>query len=217
MASKIVSEFVSIFSFVFWLFSWFRTFVASWKSWKSIGNMGWSWTSAFSVYTNRQYKNNPKKRLEINQKSEQKVRKKRSEIRLAIDALKKTIFIDFWGPLGYQNGVPNHSKIDTKMRFEPWNALRTDLDTILGAFGDHFGSIWAQLGPIWVPFWKHWGWFGTMLGPFREHGRPSGSIFGPLEIKIAVITEQSVRSVSKLRESAFRILRFISKPLFAPE
>ena len=55
------------------------------------------------------------------------------------------------------------------------------------------------------------------MGPFREHGRPSGSIFGPLEIKIAVITEQSVRSVSKLRESAFRILRFISKPLFAPE
>ena len=55
------------------------------------------------------------------------------------------------------------------------------------------------------------------MGPFREHGRPSGSIFGPLEIKIAVITEQSVRSVRKLRESAFRILRFISKPLFAPE
>ena len=55
------------------------------------------------------------------------------------------------------------------------------------------------------------------MGPFREHGRPSGSIFGPLEIKIAVITEQSVRSVRKLRESAFRILRIISKPLFAPE
>ena len=55
------------------------------------------------------------------------------------------------------------------------------------------------------------------MGPFREHGRPSGSIFGPLEIKIAVITEQSVRSVRKMRESAFRILRFISKPLFAPE
>ena len=55
------------------------------------------------------------------------------------------------------------------------------------------------------------------MGPFREHGRPSGSIFGPLEIKIAVITEQSVRSVRKLWESAFRILRFISKPLFAPE
>ena len=55
------------------------------------------------------------------------------------------------------------------------------------------------------------------MGPFREHGRPSGSIFGPLEIKIAVITEQSVRSVRKLRECSFRILRIISKPLFAPE
>ena len=55
------------------------------------------------------------------------------------------------------------------------------------------------------------------MGPFREHGRPSGSIFGPLEIKIAAITEQSVRSVRNLRESAFRIFRIISKPLFAPE
>ena len=55
------------------------------------------------------------------------------------------------------------------------------------------------------------------MGPFREHGRPSGSIFGPLEIKIAAITEQSVRSVRHLRESAFRILRIIDKPLFSPE
>ena len=55
------------------------------------------------------------------------------------------------------------------------------------------------------------------MGPFREHGRPSGSIFGPLEIKIAAITEQSVRSVRHLRESAFRILRIIGKPLFSPE
>ena len=179
--------------------------------------MGWFWTSAFSVHANRQYKNGLKKRLEINDKSEPKVRKKRFELRLAIDALKKTIFVDFWGPLGYQNGVPNPLQIDAKMRFEPWNALRTDLDTILGAFGDHFGSIWGPLGPILGPFWKHWGRFGTMLGPFREHGRPSGSIFGPLEIKIAAITEQSVRSVRNLRESAFRIFRIISKPLFAPE
>ena len=55
------------------------------------------------------------------------------------------------------------------------------------------------------------------MGPFREHGRPSGSIFGPLEIKIAAITEQSVRIVRHLRESAFRILRIIGKPLFSPE
>ena len=55
------------------------------------------------------------------------------------------------------------------------------------------------------------------MGPFREHGRPSGRIFGPLEIKIAVITEQSRRSVRKLRECAFRILRIISEPLLAPE
>jgi len=33
--------------------------------------------------------------LEINEKSEQKVRKKRFELRLAIDALKKMIFVDF--------------------------------------------------------------------------------------------------------------------------
>ena len=56
-----------------------------------------------------------------------------------------------------------------------------------------------------------------MLGPFREHGRPSGSIFGPLEIKIAAIREQSVRSVRHLRDSAFGILRIIGKPLFSPE
>ena len=55
------------------------------------------------------------------------------------------------------------------------------------------------------------------MGPFREHGRPSGSIFGPLEIKIATIREQSMRIVRHLRESAFRILRIIDKPLFSPE
>ena len=42
-------------------------------------------------------------------------------------------------------------------------------------------------------------------------------MFGPLEITIAAITEQSVRSVRHLRESAFRILRIIDKPLFSPE
>ena len=42
-------------------------------------------------------------------------------------------------------------------------------------------------------------------------------MFGPREIKIAAITEQSVRSVRNLHESVLRILRIIGKPLFCPE
>ena len=81
--------------------------------------IGWFWTSAFSVHANRQYKNGLKKMLEISEKSEKKVRKKRFELRLAIDALKKLFFVDFWGPLGSQNGAPNPPKIDSQMRLEP--------------------------------------------------------------------------------------------------
>ena len=183
MAFKIVSESVSIFRLVFWLFSWFRTFVASWKSWKSIVKMGWFWTSAFLTWVLKSFKTSQKSIQKHKQKYYKKQLKTRSKNQYRFEYLPNQIFYDFQTCFGVQNGAKIPLKIDPKTWFEPWIAQSGLWGSILRPFWDHLGTIWGPFGPHVGTFWIFWAPFGTIgdhFGPhdstFWNHLRPYGTI-----------------------------------------
>ena len=193
MAFKIVSESVLIFRLVFWLFSWFRTFVASWKSWKSIVKIGWFWTSAFLTWVLKSLKTSQKSIQKHKQKYYKKQFKNVPKINTDSSISQTRFFMIFTPVLESKMELKSLSKSIPKRGLSP-GSLKVGFG---GPFWDHFGTIWGpfgdHLGTIWPPcryilnilgsIWDHWGPFWTpwfnILEPFEtiwDHWRAFGTI-----------------------------------------